>query len=214
MTSGVDTLCYNHTLERVFQNRPGIAICNLLTNIQPFMIFNHSTVLTNFSQSSQSELTVTESFPSLLEVNGNILHGLKFHFHSSLKIEIILKLDTIKSTPVHQPDVLLEKISMFFYLSELTSREPLRHKLSFTDFKLLQTKFSEATHLSKFKSLTHRSMPPVLLSASLLQQLLKSNQFSSLILDGEVNSLIFMPATTCLILILPQLLFHTLSQST
>jgi hypothetical protein len=64
MTSGVDTLCYNHTLERVFQNRPGIAICNLLTNIQPFMIFNHSTVLTNFSQSSQSELTVTESFPS------------------------------------------------------------------------------------------------------------------------------------------------------
>lgn len=26
LTSGVDTLCYNHTLERVFQNRPGIAI--------------------------------------------------------------------------------------------------------------------------------------------------------------------------------------------
>lgn len=27
LTAGVDTLCYNHTLERVFQNRPGIAIC-------------------------------------------------------------------------------------------------------------------------------------------------------------------------------------------
>lgn len=32
LTSGVDTLCYNHTLERVFQNRPGIAICTNINN--------------------------------------------------------------------------------------------------------------------------------------------------------------------------------------
>jgi hypothetical protein len=31
LTQGVDTLCYNHTLERVFQNRPGIALCTILT---------------------------------------------------------------------------------------------------------------------------------------------------------------------------------------
>ena len=28
LTEGVDTLCYNHTLDREFQNRPGVAICN------------------------------------------------------------------------------------------------------------------------------------------------------------------------------------------
>ena len=27
MTTGVDTLCYNYTLLREFQNRPGVAIC-------------------------------------------------------------------------------------------------------------------------------------------------------------------------------------------
>ena len=27
LTSGVDTLCYNHTLEKTFRNRPGIALC-------------------------------------------------------------------------------------------------------------------------------------------------------------------------------------------
>lgn len=31
LTAGVDTLCYNHTLERVFQNRPGIAICKFIS---------------------------------------------------------------------------------------------------------------------------------------------------------------------------------------
>lgn len=29
LTTGVDTLCYNYTLARVFQNRPGIAICKI-----------------------------------------------------------------------------------------------------------------------------------------------------------------------------------------
>lgn len=135
LTSGVDTLCYNHTLERVFQNRPGIAICTYFSNIQPFMIFNHSTVQINFSQSSLLDLTVTESSHSLLELNGNILLGLKFHSHSLPKIDKILKPDTIKLIQAHWQDVLLEKISMFFYLSELTSKEPLRPKLSFTDFK-------------------------------------------------------------------------------
>ena len=28
LTTGVDTLCYNHTLRSVFKNRPGIAVCN------------------------------------------------------------------------------------------------------------------------------------------------------------------------------------------
>ncbi len=32
LSTGVDTLCYNHSLTRVFQNRPGIAICNHLIN--------------------------------------------------------------------------------------------------------------------------------------------------------------------------------------
>lgn len=135
LTSGVDTLCYNHTLERVFQNRPGIAICTYFSNIQPFTIFNHSTVLINFSQSSPLDQTVTESSHSLLELNGNILHGLKFHSLSLPKIEKILKPDTIKSILAHWPDVLLERIFMFFYPSELISREPLRHKLLFMDFK-------------------------------------------------------------------------------
>lgn len=135
LTSGVDTLCYNHTLERVFQNRPGIAICTYFSNIQPFMIFNHSTVQINFSQSSLLDLTVTESSHSLLELNGNILHGLKFHSLSLPKIEKISKPDTIKLILAHWPDVLLERISTFFYLSELISREPLRHKLLFMDFK-------------------------------------------------------------------------------
>ena len=99
------------------------------------MIFNHSTALINFSQSNQLDLTVTESFHLLLELNGNILLGLKFHSHSSPKIDKILKPDTIKLIQVHWPDVLLAKISMFFYLSELTLKEPLRPKLSFTDFK-------------------------------------------------------------------------------
>lgn len=135
LTSGVDTLCYNHTLERVFQNRPGIAICTYFSNIQPFMISNHSTVQINFSQSSLLDLTVTESSHSLLELNGNILHGLKFHSLSLPKIEKISKPDTIKLILAHWPDVLLERISTFFYLSELISREPLRHKLLFMDFK-------------------------------------------------------------------------------
>lgn len=135
LTSGVDTLCYNHTLERVFQNRPGIAICTYFSNIQPFMIFNHSTVQINFSQSSLLDLTVTESSHSLLELNGNILHGLKFHSLSLPKIEKISKPDTIKLILAHWPDVLLERISTFFYPSELISREPLRHKLLFMDFK-------------------------------------------------------------------------------
>lgn len=135
LTSGVDTLCYNHTLERVFQNRPGVAICTYFSNIQPFMISNHSTVQINFSQSSLLDLTVTESSHSLLELNGNILHGLKFHSLSLPKIEKISKPDTIKLILAHWPDVLLERISTFFYLSELISREPLRHKLLFMDFK-------------------------------------------------------------------------------
>ena len=135
LTSGVDTLCYNHTLERVFQNRPGIAICTYFSNIQPFMISNHITVQINFSQSSLLDLTVTESSHSLLELNGNILHGLKFHSLSLPKIEKILKPDTIKLILAHWPDVLLERIFMFFYPSELISREPLRHKLLFMDFK-------------------------------------------------------------------------------
>ena len=135
LTSGVDTLCYNHTLERVFQNRPGIAICTYFSNIQPFMISNHSTVQINFSQSSLLDLTVTESSHSLLELNGNILHGLKFHSLSLPKIEKISKPGTIKLILAHWPDVLLERISTFFYPSELISREPLRHKLLFMDFK-------------------------------------------------------------------------------
>ncbi len=135
LTSGVDTLCYNHTLERVFQNRPGIAICTYFFNIQPFLIFNHSTVQINFSQSSLLDLTVTESSHSLLELNGNILHGPKFHSLSLPKIEKISKPDTIKLILAHWPDVLLERISTFFYPSELISREPLRHKLLFMDFK-------------------------------------------------------------------------------
>lgn len=151
------------------------------------MIFNHSTALINFSQSNQLDLTVTESFHLLLELSGNILLGLKFHSHSLPKIDKILKPDTIKLIQAHWQDVLLEKISMFFYLSELTSKEPLRPKLSFTDFKWLQTKFSEATLLSKFKSLTLKLMPLVSLSVLLLQLLPKSNQFSFHILDGEVN---------------------------
>lgn len=151
------------------------------------MIFNHSTVQINFSQSSLLDLTVTESSHSLLELNGNILHGLKFHSLSLPKIEKISKPDTIKLILAHWPDVLLERISTFFYLSELISREPLRHKLLFMDFKWPQTKFSEATLLLKFKSLTLKLMPLVLLSALLLQLLPKSNQFSFLILDGEAN---------------------------
>lgn len=33
-TAGVDSLCYNYTLEQVFQNRPGIAICNFFKLFQ------------------------------------------------------------------------------------------------------------------------------------------------------------------------------------
>lgn len=32
LTKGSDILCYNHTLERVFQNRPGIALCKNINN--------------------------------------------------------------------------------------------------------------------------------------------------------------------------------------
>ena len=33
LTTGVDSFCYNHTLERVFQNRPSIAICTFYCNL-------------------------------------------------------------------------------------------------------------------------------------------------------------------------------------
>lgn len=50
LTTGVDTLCYNHTLRSVFRNRPGIAVCNFSSyfsrfrprqSIQPRPIFLH-----------------------------------------------------------------------------------------------------------------------------------------------------------------------------
>lgn len=99
------------------------------------MIFNHSIALTNFSQSNLLDPTVMESFHSSLELNGNILHGLKFHSLSLLKIKITLRPDIIKSILEHWLDVFLERISVFFYLSEPTSKEPLTLKLSFMDSK-------------------------------------------------------------------------------
>lgn len=178
------------------------------------MIFNHSIALTNFSQSNLLDPTVMESFHSSLELNGNILHGLKFHSLSLLKIKITLRPDIIKSILEHWLDVFLERISVFFYLSEPTSKEPLTLKLSFMDSKWLQTKFSEAILLSKFKSLTLKLMQLVLLSASQLLLLPKFNPFLFLILDGEVILLVFIPEITCSILILPQHLFHIQPQLT
>lgn len=32
LTKGIDILCYNYTLDKVFQNRPGIAIGNNINN--------------------------------------------------------------------------------------------------------------------------------------------------------------------------------------
>lgn len=135
LTSGVDTLCYNHTLERVFQNRPGIAICKIISNIQPFTIFSRSIVLINFSPSNLSELIVMELFPSLLELNGNILLGLKSPSLSLPKIEITSKPDIIRLILALWLDVLLERIFTFSYLSELTSRAPSRLIPTFMDSK-------------------------------------------------------------------------------
>lgn len=133
------------------------------------MIFKVNTVLTNFSQLNQSELIATELFLSSLELNGNILLGLKFPSLSSLKIKKILKLAIIKSILDHLPAAFQEKIFTFFFHSEPTSRELLRLLLSYTVSKLLPTKFLEAILLSKFKLLTLKLIKQVLLSVLLSQ---------------------------------------------
>ena len=59
---GVDSLCYNYTLDQVFQNRPGIAICNFLKLFQPSEIFKAHIVLINSFQSNLSDQIATESY--------------------------------------------------------------------------------------------------------------------------------------------------------
>ena len=96
-TAGVDSLCYNYTLERVFQNRPGIAICNFFKLFQPSEISKAHTVPTNSFLSSLSDQIAMGSFLSLSGLFGNILLGLRLPSVSSLKTNLKSKLDTIKS---------------------------------------------------------------------------------------------------------------------
>lgn len=133
---------------------------------QPSTIFSLNTAQTNFSPSSPSDLTATESFPSLSEPSGSTPPGPKSPSVSSQKTETILKPDTIKSIQELWPDVFLEKIFTSFYLSEPISREPLRPLPSYTDLKSPQTRSSVAIRLSKFKSSIPKSTQLVLPSVS------------------------------------------------
>ena len=136
LTNGEDSLCYNHTLANVFQNRPGIAICIIFNLSKLSMIFKVNSALINFSLLDHLKLIIMVLYHSLLELTGNILHGIKFHLVSLLKIKIILKLVIIKSILDHLPDVILENKLMFYFLLEQILEEAILNSLLiFMDLK-------------------------------------------------------------------------------
>ena len=99
---GTDIQCYNYTLPYVFDCAPSVAIgTNEL--IQRPTIFKAHPQTICFSPSKLLTLIVTELCPSLLELTGDILDGVKYHSTSWLKIQIESLLATTKLIPPPSP---------------------------------------------------------------------------------------------------------------